>query len=74
MTTSLANLQSQALELSPEERVALADHLLASLGTDGEIETAWFIEVERRLAEIESGRMDLVPLEQALDRARQPLR
>ena len=47
MTTFLADLQSQALELSPDERVALADHLLASLGTDGEIETVWSKEVER---------------------------
>ena len=74
MPASLATVESQALELSPEERVELANRLLSSLAVDSEIEEAWSAEVERRLAEVESGRMALVPLEEALSRARSSLR
>lgn len=73
MPTSLASLEAEALMLSPEDRAVLADHLLASLATEGEVEEAWAAEVERRIAEIESGRMSLAPVEQAIARARQAL-
>ena len=73
MSVSLATIESQALELPPEERVQLADRLLASLSGDSRIEDAWFVEVERRLAEIESGRSVLVPAELAVERARRSL-
>lgn len=73
MPPSLASLEAQALMLSPQDRAVLADHLLASLATEQEVEEAWAIELERRIAEIESGRMPLVPVEQAIARARQAL-
>ncbi len=73
MSTSLATLEAEALKLSPEERAELADHLLASLGSEGEVEEAWAAEVQRRLAEVEAGRVVLVPLDQAIQRARQAL-
>ncbi|HJV59690.1 MAG TPA: addiction module protein [Albitalea sp.] len=73
MSTQFATLEAEALKLSPEERVLLADHLLASVGPPGEVEDAWATEVERRLAEVESGRALLVPFEQAVKRARQAL-
>ena len=73
MSVSLATIEFQALELPPEERVQLADRLLASLSGDSKIEDAWFVEVERRLAEIESGRSVLVPAELAVERARRSL-
>ena len=73
MPPSLASLEAQALKLSPEDRAVLADHLLASLATEQEVEEAWAIELARRIAEIESGRMPLVPVEQAIARARQAL-
>jgi len=71
MSTPFAALEEEALKLPPEERALLADHLLASLGPQGEVEASWAEEAERRLAEVESGRAPLVPLEQALARARQ---
>jgi putative addiction module component (TIGR02574 family) len=46
---------------------------LASLGVQGEVEQAWAAEVERRLAEIEAGSVALVPIEQAIERARRAL-
>ena len=71
--TQFATLETEALKLTPEERVLLADHLLASVGAQGEVEEAWAAEVERRLSEIESGHAKLVPVEQAIKRARQAL-
>lgn len=54
MPNSLASLEAAALMLSPEERAVLADHLLASLAVEQEVEEAWAIEIERRIAETES--------------------
>ena len=73
MPSSLAALEAEALKLPPEERVLLADHLLASLSSEREIEDAWAAEVERRVAEIEGGQVTLVPVEQAIERARKAI-
>jgi len=73
MSMQFSMLEAEALKLPPEERALLADHLLASLGTQGEVEQAWGAEIERRLGEVEAGRVALVPLEQAIQRARQAL-
>lgn len=73
MPNSLASLEAAALMLSPEERVVLANHLLASLAVEQDVEEAWVVEVERRIAEIESGHMQLVPVEQVIARARQAI-
>lgn len=73
MSTSLDTIETQALKLSPQDRVRLADHLLASLYDEPEVEDAWAAEVERRIAEVEAGRMSLVPAHEAILRARQAL-
>ena len=73
MSTQFDTVEAEALKLSPQERVLLADHLLASVSNHGEIEEAWGAEADRRLAEVEGGRAALVPVEQAVHRARQAL-
>jgi putative addiction module component (TIGR02574 family) len=72
MSPSLARIEAEALQLSAEERVRLADHLLASVAGDPEVEEAWAEEVERRLAEVEAG-ATLIPLEDAVVRARRAI-
>ena len=74
MTSSIAELESQALQLSPQDRVSLADRLLASVSADGEVDEAWSQEAERRLAELENGTVAAVPLEAAIARARGAIR
>jgi putative addiction module component (TIGR02574 family) len=74
MSSQLAVVEAEALKLSAEERVRLADRLLASLSDDTEVEEAWAAEVERRIAEIESGRARLVPASEAIARARAVLK
>ncbi|HEX7339494.1 MAG TPA: addiction module protein [Rhodanobacteraceae bacterium] len=73
MPTQLATLEAEALKLSPEDRVLLADHVLASLQEQSEVEEAWAVEIERRLAEVEAGAVKPVPLALAIQHARQTL-
>jgi len=60
-------LLQEALALSSEERAALAGALLASLDgpTDPDVEAAWAAEIERRIAEIDSGAVQPVPWPEA---------
>jgi len=70
MLASIAELESQALQLPPEERVRLADRLLTSLSDDASVDEAWAAEIARRLAELDSGAVELVPYAEAMARAR----
>jgi putative addiction module component (TIGR02574 family) len=74
MSSQLEVVEAEALKLSVEERARLADRLLASLSEDAEVEEAWAAEVERRIAEIEGGRVQLVPASDAIARARAALK
>jgi putative addiction module component (TIGR02574 family) len=70
MSNRFEAVAEQALKLSAEERAALADRLLASLFENADVEEAWAVEIERRIAEIEGGRAKLVPAAEAIARAR----
>jgi putative addiction module component (TIGR02574 family) len=74
MSSQFEDIEAEALKLTSEERAHLADRLLASLSEDAEVEEAWGIEVERRVADIESGRAHLVPAAEAIARARAALK
>ncbi|MEQ1574372.1 MAG: addiction module protein [Vicinamibacterales bacterium] len=55
MTTR--QLLDAALQLSPEERAALAGELIQSLDTevDADVEAAWSAEIHARLARVDAG-------------------
>jgi putative addiction module component (TIGR02574 family) len=55
MPSPVELLEAEALQLAPAERARLVERLIASLDVDPEVEEAWAAEVERRLAEFESG-------------------
>ena len=74
MSAQLKVLEAEAMMLAPEERARLADRLIASLSEDAEVEDAWAVEVERRIAEIEAGRARVVPAADAITRARDALK
>ena len=74
MSSQLEEVEAEALKLTPEERAHLADRLLASLSEDAEIEEDWAIEVERRVADVESARAHLVPAAEAIARAHAALK
>jgi putative addiction module component (TIGR02574 family) len=58
-----AQILKDALALPTEARAALAGSLLESLDTevDEDAEAAWATEVNRRVAELDSGRVKTVP-------------
>lgn len=70
MATPLDQIESAALQLTPPERVRLAERLLLSLEEDDEILAAWADEAERRAATFERGEIKAAPLDDVLARAR----
>jgi putative addiction module component (TIGR02574 family) len=72
MNASLAEIERQAALLAPSDRARLAEFLLESLQESGaaEIERAWEIEISRRVAAYESGRMETIPAAEVFAEAR----
>jgi putative addiction module component (TIGR02574 family) len=70
----MEKIEAEALKLDVVERARLAERLLSSLEEDSGIEEAWTAEVERRIAEIESGKTIPVPVENVIAKARQILK
>lgn len=67
-------LAAQALELMPQEREALVQLLIASLETEASVDDALAAEVERRIAGIENGTSQLIPMAEALALVRAELK
>jgi putative addiction module component (TIGR02574 family) len=69
---SFEQILRAALELPPLTRAMLADHLLQSL--DGpnqkEIDEAWAVEIERRIREIDEGKVELIPGDKVMEELR----
>lgn len=63
MKYDAAALLKEALTLSAKDRVALAEALLASLEEppENDSEAAWNVEIERRIAELDSGVVCPIP-------------
>jgi putative addiction module component (TIGR02574 family) len=74
MSTSVEQLEAEALNLPTAQRARLVEKLIASLDTEPDIENAWAAEVEKRHAEIESGAVSLLPGAEALARLRAEFR
>ncbi len=62
MTKKAVELLEDALELTPEDRADLAARLIDSLDSDtnSDSEEAWEAEIDRRIAEIDSGAVKLI--------------
>ena len=65
----------EAMPLSPEVRAELAERLIGSLADDvsPEITEAQLTEVKRRIAEVESGEVELISGDEVFARARRLL-
>lgn len=67
----IEELSRRACELPLDERVQLAEKILATVhGADDEIGLAWDEEIKRRIAEIEDGAAELIPAEEVFVRLR----
>ena len=66
MSRTFTELWREAVELTEEERASLAGLLIESLegDPDADVETAWAAEIQRRVAEVESGTARTVPWEE----------
>ena len=70
-TTLVEELSRRARDLSPEERVQLAEQILATVHElDEEVDAAWGAEIKRRIAEVENGTAKLIPAEEVFARLR----
>lgn len=60
-------LCDQALQLPPEERLALVDQILDTLDErDGSLDAQWAHEAESRLNAYQSGKIQAIPLNEVL--------
>jgi putative addiction module component (TIGR02574 family) len=68
-------LYQDALALPTETRIELTERLVASLADDipTEIQRAQIDEVRKRIAQVESGEVELIPGDEALARVRNVL-
>jgi putative addiction module component (TIGR02574 family) len=67
MTTEVFEILKKALALPPEARAAIAGSLLQSLNdapADEGLEAAWSEEIKRRIEEIDSGKVQMIPYEE----------
>lgn len=71
MSDLVDELSRKAQALPPEDRVRLAEELLATIQEpDLEVEAAWGAEIKRRIAEIDNGTAKLIPAEEVFAEVR----
>jgi putative addiction module component (TIGR02574 family) len=58
---TLERAREYAEQLTPEEKISLAEHLWATVPADPSIEQAWLEEAERRSKDIDEGKAKLKP-------------
>jgi putative addiction module component (TIGR02574 family) len=63
MARSARELFEEAMRLDPEERATLMRLLIETLDEEG-VEDAWRVEIERHMAEIDSGAVETIPWEE----------
>lgn len=73
MTQAVAAILHKVEQLSPPERIELADRLVETIARDipPDMERAQIDEVRRRIAQLDSGEVALVPGDEALAQVRQ---
>lgn len=66
MSTAAKEIVEAALKLDPQVRAEIAQDILESLADSsyGELSPAWEQELDRRVKEIEEGRVEMIPAEQ----------
>ena len=75
MSMTVEQLTDEMLALPSEARALLSDRLVESLdpAEDGYIHQLWATEVRRRLDDVRSGRVKIIPGEEALTQVRKAL-
>lgn len=70
MKSSAKDILNRALEMSENDRAAIAERLIESLDAkpDRNVEEAWQQEIQRRLSELDHGDVECVPWEEVRSR------
>ena len=68
---TLDSFIDQAMNLSPDNRLELAERLVASVPSDAEIEAAQIKEVHRRIADDRAGKTTQIAGDEALRQVRE---
>lgn len=76
MTAATTKLEEKILSLPCEDRIYLVEKLLKSLNSPSseEIDKAWAAESERRIDEIESGKVQTIPGERVFQEIRKRIK
>lgn len=76
MSSNLDQLTADAMKLPLRDRVQLAQRLVSTLEDEIEADTEalWFVEAERRLEELRSGKVQGVNADDAFRTAREALK
>jgi putative addiction module component (TIGR02574 family) len=72
MTNTASKFLEEALSLQPTERAEVAERLLVSLDPledDSEVEASWQFEIDKRISEINSGKVICIPWEEVRAKA-----
>lgn len=73
MSLTYQQVASEAMRLTPEERVDLAEKLWISVETPKAIAEAWDVEIKRRIAQLDDGEVEAYPAEKVLAELRAKL-
>jgi len=75
MDKKLAELEQEALQLSPESRASLAEKLIRSLEAeqDAAVEAAWIEEAKRRYRAIQAGEVTTLDGDEVFNQIRAQL-
>ena len=70
MSRTFIEVWKEVAELSEADRAALAGLLIESLHgePDEDVEAAWALEIERRVADLDAGRTQTIPWEEVRQR------
>ena len=76
MITVADKVYDKALSLPANDRIGLVERLLSSLNlpTQPDVDKLWADEAERRVAQIDSGEVELIPGETIFERIRKRYR
>ncbi len=76
MTAATTKLEEKILSLPCEDRIYLVEKLLKSLNSPSreEVDKVWAEESERRIDEIESGKVQTIPGEQVFQEIRKRIK
>jgi len=73
MVATLNSLYSAALELTDESRLQLVERLIPTIQSEPDLEAEQMAEVQRRLDDVRSGRVKVIPGEQVFQEIAQSL-